>query len=189
MNGYSRREVLSALAITFGTTVFAPLVRASTGEAANGGTAEPPLFTAAQESAVAALAEQIIPTTDTPGAIAAGVPAFIVMMFNAWFTEAEQRRFLAGLENFTGACEEAHAYPFPELDTAMQERFLKERYRLAGTASTDREPHFLEALRQLVIAGYYTSEIGMTVERRYIPTPGRYDGSYRYCDVGTLFTY
>ena len=47
---------------------------------------------------------------------------------------------------------------------------------------------FFEHIKQLTLAGYYTSEIGMTVERVYLPVPGRFDGAYPYDQVGTLFT-
>ena len=43
-------------------------------------------------------------------------------------------------------------------------------------------------IRQLVIAGYYTSEIGMTKEREYLPVPGSYDGAYPYSKVNKVFT-
>ena len=47
---------------------------------------------------------------------------------------------------------------------------------------------FFNQIKQLTIFGYYTSEIGMTVERKYLPNPGRYDGAYPYNKVNTLFT-
>ena len=37
---------------------------------------------------------------------------------------------------------------------------------------------FFDIFRQLVISGYYTSEVGIEAEREYIPVPGSYDGSY-----------
>jgi len=45
----------------------------------------------------AAVAEQIIPATDTPGAITAGVPRFIELMVKDWFNEAERELFVNGL--------------------------------------------------------------------------------------------
>ena len=47
---------------------------------------------------------------------------------------------------------------------------------------------FFEHVKQLTVFGYYTSEIGMTIERHYLPMPGHYDGAYPYERVGTLFT-
>jgi hypothetical protein len=189
MNTLSRRELLRSLTLGFGATAFAPLVRAVTGDAPPDSGSQALALTAEQQLTLAALGERIIPTTDTPGAIGAGVPAFIAMMFADWFTDGERRHFLAGLDAFATDCKTTQGRPFPALEAAVQDQFLEERFDLTGLDERNGQPSFLEALRQLVIAGYYTSEVGMTVERRYIPTPGRYDGSYRYADVGTLFTY
>ena len=47
---------------------------------------------------------------------------------------------------------------------------------------------FFEAFRQLVITGYFTSEVGITQEREYLPVPGRYDGAYLYSEVNKVFS-
>ena len=47
---------------------------------------------------------------------------------------------------------------------------------------------FFEAFRQLVIAGYYTSEIGITQEREYLPVPGEYDGAFPYSQVNKVYS-
>ena len=47
---------------------------------------------------------------------------------------------------------------------------------------------FFEHCRQLVVLGYYTSEIGCKQERVYLPVPGRYDGKYPYADVRRVFS-
>ena len=47
---------------------------------------------------------------------------------------------------------------------------------------------FFEAFRQLVITGYFTSEVGIMQEREYLPVPGRYDGAYLYSEVNRVFS-
>jgi hypothetical protein len=47
---------------------------------------------------------------------------------------------------------------------------------------------FFEHCRQLVLLGYYTSEIGCKQERVYVPVPGRYDGKYPYAWVRRVFS-
>ena len=51
---------------------------------------------------MARVAELIIPKTDTPGAIDAGVPAFIEVMLRDGYTKPVQDVFLAGLGDLAG---------------------------------------------------------------------------------------
>nr|WP_101760607.1 gluconate 2-dehydrogenase subunit 3 family protein [Oceanicoccus sp. KOV_DT_Chl] len=50
-------------------------------------------FSDVQRQLVSMMSERIIPTTDTPGAIAAGVPAFIEEIVFDWYTENERKIF------------------------------------------------------------------------------------------------
>src|SRR6185312_15202815 len=54
-------------------------------------------FTAAERSLIAELSQVILPATDTPGAIEAGVPAFLEKIVFEWYSPGERRLFLAGL--------------------------------------------------------------------------------------------
>ncbi|MFN4096366.1 MAG: gluconate 2-dehydrogenase subunit 3 family protein, partial [Sphingomonas sp.] len=47
---------------------------------------------------------------------------------------------------------------------------------------------FFDKFRQLVITGYFTSEIGITQERDYLPVPGRYDGAHPYSPGTKVFS-
>ena len=66
---------------------------------------------------------------------------------------------------------------------------IDRREALGGIAALfGADEAFFETIKQRTVTGYYTSEIGMTVERVYLPIPGRYDGAYPYAEVGRLFT-
>src|SRR5881409_1533980 len=52
-----------------------------------------------QSETVATIAEMIIPTTDTPGARAAGVHRFIDLLLAESFPDDERASFLAGLDS------------------------------------------------------------------------------------------
>ncbi|SHM70369.1 hypothetical protein SAMN05518668_1211, partial [Sphingobium sp. YR657] len=71
-----RRAALASIVGALGANIFAPLARAiayQPNPVINTGAPEI-IFTPAQRALVTALSERILPTSDTPGAIAAGVP-------------------------------------------------------------------------------------------------------------------
>ena len=62
---------------------------------------------------------------------------------------------------------------------------------LLTVAMNDAMPkgaEFFEAFRQMVITGYYTSEIGITQEREYLPVPGEYNGAFPYSQVNKVYS-
>ena len=75
-----RRTALAGVAAMFGAGLFAPIARAAaaTGQGAPPVISEGPpsirVFSPLQHATMTALSERVIPTTDTPGAVAAGVP-------------------------------------------------------------------------------------------------------------------
>ena len=40
--------------------------------------------------------------------------------------------------------------------------------------------HYFSLIKQLTLLGYFTSEIGCTQARRYVPVPGRFDACIPY---------
>jgi len=123
-----------------------------------------------------ALSERIMPTTDTPGAIAAGVPAFIEKLLADWAAPDERVPILAGLDAIEARSQAEYRVAAETATAAQQEALLTlaMENRLPGGGA------FFEAFRQLVVTGYFTSEIGITQEREYLPVPGRYDGAHPY---------
>ena len=125
-----------------------------------------------------------MPTTDTPGAIAAGVPAFIEKMLADWGTPNDRKPILAGLDAIEARSQAdykvAAAKATPEQQDALLTLAWKNEFPGGG--------EFFVAFRQLVITGYFTSEIGITQEREYLPVPGKYDGAYPYSQVNKVFS-
>jgi gluconate 2-dehydrogenase gamma chain len=184
----NRREVMLGLAAMLGADLVTPLREAVAAGLDPVNLTGASLFTAAEREDVAALAETIIPATDTPGAREAGVANFIEFMLQEFFPGNDRDRFETGLAAVRVHCEAEYSRPFASLDE--EGRFVVVSGLETGKVRSldDGGKEFFTYLKQLTLFGYYTSEIGMTVERRYLPVPGEYDGAYPYENVGTLFT-
>lgn len=124
------------------------------------------------ERTVAAAAEQIIPATETPGATAAGVSAFIDKMLADWHTPEERNRFLAGLPELDTRCRAHTGKDFVDCSAADQIAVLT---ALDVEATSVGREHWFAMLKYLTVYGYCTSEPGMRALGLY-PVPSRYDG-------------
>lgn len=178
----TRREALRRTALLLGVAVspsiLAGFLQAQTAVA--GGATKPVHLSVAQFETAGAVAERIIPKTDTPGARDVGVPAFIDLMYGAYMTAEEKRVFTAGLAEVEAASSAAAKKAFPQLDGAQQDAVL----RRIAEASQGREKTFFHQIRELTLLGYFTSEpVGKNV-LHYDPIPGRYDGCIPLAEVG-----
>ena len=178
----SRRGLFAGATALFGAELCAPLARALAAEARPGFEASHACFSTDQRALVAAISERIIPTTDTPGAIAAGVPAFIEMMLADWYETQDRNQFLDGIGRVDGHAQVRFNHAFAALTPFEQDEILT---AVMNNQVASMPPTFFNQCRQLVVLGYYTSEIGSKVERIYVPVPGRYDGKYPY--AGKVF--
>ena len=139
-----------------------------------------------QQKLVAELAELIIPRTETPGAIDAGVPAFIDHIVSDWYTPVERAIFVEGLKVI------AAAQPSQRVAALQSLEQQAASYTPAPGASVfgkpdERSPFFFK-LKLLTVLGYYTSEVGGTSELAFNPVPARYDGNVDFASVGRQWT-
>jgi len=114
---------------------------------------------------IAELCELIIPTTETPGAKEAGVPAFIEMMLTNWHRDSEREDILHMLGELDRTAEKVGGTNFLSSD-------LKLRQSIAAKTDASNNPAFA-AFKAMTVFGYYTSKAG-SVELDYTPVPGRY---------------
>lgn len=126
---------------------------------------------------VAAMAEGIIPATDTPGAIGAGVPAFIAMLFADWMMRDEQETFRAGLKAFDADAKARFGKGFCGCTAAQQLDLLTAwdkdvaAARAKGTADLPPFARF----KSLTVVGYYTSQVGQEQELKTTMDGGQDD--------------
>lgn len=185
-----RRHALAGIVAMFGTALYAPIARAA-GYAQTGGIPvinDGPLtvgvFTEAQRALMTALSERVLPTTDTPGAIAAGVPYYIEKLLGDWSLPEDRKPIVAGLDAIEARSMADYKVPGAQATPEQQDALLT----LAMNDSIAGGARFFDAFRQLVISGYYTSEIGMTQEREYLPVPGEYNGAFPYAQVNKVYS-
>ncbi len=193
-----RRELIKTIAVLTGASVVGGQVFLS------GCAVEPKdegPFTAEVIRLLDEVAETIIPETDTPGAKAAGVGAFMKGMITDCYTPAEQEAFLAGVQALDEYALATNQLSFmdssPEQRKSLLEGLLavakdfnaqrkesdvtrKAEAEAAGVDFIPTPPHYMTMMKQLTLWGFFTSETGMTRTLRHLPVPGRYDGNAPY---------
>ena len=139
-----------------------------------------------QKETVTAIAEMIIPRTETPGATDAGVPAFIDLIVSEWYTDEERAHFMNGLADVDVQAQHLFTKDFITCSPHQQAEILTqlgakmiaeaERAKTQDPASDLKPPdNFYQTLRSLILTGYYTSEAGATAELNYQVIPTRFD--------------
>jgi hypothetical protein len=115
---------------------------------------KPRFLQAGEVETVAALADRIVPGTDTPGARQALVHQYIDFVLSTGDAFAAER-FREKLRRLDRKCTEELGGPFATLPAARQDEFL--------TRLSKGEP-FFDELKRLTVDGYYRSEAGMKQE-------------------------
>ena len=180
----SRRAVLQGIAATLvGAAVPWHWIEAAqhAGHAA-AGEAKITFLGAADAADIEAVAAQIIPTDDTPGAREVGVIYFIDRALGTFLSQLAGE-YRAGLAEFQAACRAAHpgSAAFASLSAEQQIAFLK---------TVDRTP-FFETTRILTLFGMFTAPsyggnrdglgwtlIGFEDQHAFVPPFGYYDRDY-----------
>lgn len=161
-----RRSLLRSTVMIAGAAVALPSLASLAGCSA-------PASIAEQMSLITAISERIIPATDTPGAVAAGVPEYIAAVFDKHFTGEQQEEFLSGLE-VIGATGFAAQSPESQDETLSN---------LASAQADDAGRIIFQQLRDMTLFGYYTSETA-TQELSYEEIPSRYEACVPLSEVG-----
>lgn len=140
------------------------------------------------------VADTILPETETPGAKAAKVGAFMAVMIVDCYDEPDQQVFRDGMRKLEDACQQMHHTSFMQATPAQRLALLeqldreqktymdaRQAARRAGTATdADGRAHYFRMMKELALLGYFTSEIGYTQAMRYAETPGRFDPCLPY---------
>lgn len=143
-----------------------------------------------QDATVAAMAELIIPRTETPGAKDTRVDEFIDRILADWYSDEDRARFLAGLADVDARTQKLFSQNFADASLEQQSEILRalgEEMAQAAAAlaagprgyrgsAPQPETNFYLMFRQLILVGYFTSEPGFTEQLHEEIIPGRFDG-------------
>lgn len=128
-----------------------------------------------QSSLVVALADTILPRTDTPSASDVNVEGFVDVIVTEYYTEPERRAFLDGLEAIDALAAQLAGAPFASLTPAQRLPVMDALEQPVDRAAPSARSY--ARLKALVVHGYFTSE---RVQREVLELqiiPGRFDGA------------
>ena len=124
---------------------------------------------------VEAIAESIIPATDTPGANDVNVAAFVDVIVNENYRDDERAAFLVGLDALDGMAWALGAPAFVALAPDARSALLD---RIESAEDRSVQPHRTYwRLKGLVVHGYFTSEPVMKNVLQHQVMPGKFDGN------------
>lgn len=143
-----------------------------------------------QDATVKAMAELILPKTDTPGATDVGAGEFIDLMLTEWYDEQDRTGFLHGLSEVDRQTKDLFGKTFVEASPDQQAEILAwlgekmtEEADAMGPARVERRgssqgssASFYPMLRRLTLTAYYTSEAGATEELHFQVIPDSHAG-------------
>ncbi|MGZ6016619.1 MAG: gluconate 2-dehydrogenase subunit 3 family protein [Phenylobacterium sp.] len=180
----SRRDVFAGLAIAAWTL---PVIAHA--QAVSGVSWAPKALTLDQARTLSAACEAIIPETDTPGAIAAGVPQKIDGWIAGWLDAQAGERLKAGLDQLNDRARTRGAAGFAALTQDQKVALLTEIEGEQRAADRQRPPvpHYWNTLKGLTTTAYFTSQAGATKAARYDPVPGYYKGCVPLKEIGRVW--
>jgi len=187
-----RREVLKMLALSSALPIFPADVLSAFRGIHSSLPAAPALkaFSAHQDATVIAMADLILPATETPGAKDVRVNEFMDHIVADWYSDEDRGRFLAGLKDVDARAQSLFQKDFVDASPAQQAEILRalgDEMTAAAEAVADGprgyrasapEPdgNFYLMFRQLTLTGYFTSEVGFTKMLHEEIVPGKFDG-------------
>jgi len=130
--------------------------------------AQPQFFNKADFATISRIVDLIIPATDTPGALAAGVPAYVDLVIAR---NTDQQLVTAdGLRWLDAEATRAGSKKFLDLTEKQQLSILEPLCELADKTNglaRGRSVQFFALIKSLTADGYYTSRQGLRDELEY----------------------
>jgi gluconate 2-dehydrogenase gamma chain len=191
-NTINRRNAIKRTALLMGYAVsasaIAGVLKGCKAEPPAGGLInwKPTFLSKDEGQLVAHIAECILPETDSPGAIEAGVYSFIDIHLKDNETAEAQQFFNKGLAELDKKTKDTFGKSFPDCTDDEKTEILK-REEAQAFKTIEADPNaktFWFAIKELTLLGYFTSEAGSKQFLVYDPIPGDYEGCIPLDEVG-----
>lgn len=137
-------------------------------------------FNATEMAQIAALADTIIPSTETAGAVGAGVPNTLQTLATEWGNDDFRTYWRTGLSGLISKLEDGESPGFAEM-TADQRHSVLNAHD-ARVFDGEIEDGFYRDFKATVVQAYYMSETGASEELAYEPVPGEFIGCVELSD-------
>ena len=135
-----------------------------------------------------AVADTIIPRTETPGAVDAGVTKLVDAMLRNWASESRRTEITQALLQIDNKAKQIHSISFISLELITRHQLLaahdiealkvKPGKPARGTPSLTSGPSHSDPgyakLKELIVLLYYMSEPALTQELSYVHSPGEW---------------
>jgi len=144
-----------------------------------------PAFTDADRLLLDQVGDTIIPATDIPGVKDQHIGAFVTMMVNDCYNEKQHQEFAAGLGKINAASTAKFGGPFGALTPAQRTDLLnaidaEQKEERKDPKAKGGGDHYFRMVKELVVLGYFSSEVGATQAVKYIEVPGAFHGDVPY---------
>lgn len=180
----NRREALARVGVILGGTVVGANLFLEGCKPADKKAGAGVDFTPEDVAYLDEIAETIIPATDSPGAKAAKVGAFMTVMVRDCYDENNQKIFRDGMEKVNDESKKKFDKVFiavtPEQRHELFVGIDKEAAAQKKNKKENDPDHYFSLMKQLTLLGFFTSEVGATKALRYVESPGKFEGCIPY---------
>jgi hypothetical protein len=146
------------------------------------------VLSAPQVALLSAVADTIVPVTDTPGALAAKVPELVEAMLRDWAAPASRAAIVGALDRIEVAATTKAGKSFAALPADERLALLKAHESASLKPVPGGKPDSLSPLpavadpgyaklKELIVVLYYQSETALTTELVYEHAPGKWQPS------------
>lgn len=148
--------------------------RAFSARASAGVPSQGALLRADERAIVAAIADAVLPRTDTPGALDVSVPAFVELIAAEWMSAEDRAAFREGLAALDAHAVATEGRRWPALDQSARER--EAAWAEGNDDRTLPAKAAFRRLKGLTVQGWFASERVQVEVLRTVVIPGRYLG-------------